>query len=195
MPTALRPLVLLSATALCIAGAQAQSKATATRPVGRISLAFTYDAQGSNLTTSSRFWLQGGAAELNMRLYRGLGATVSVLGLHAGNTIGGAPVNLVTEAFGPSYTFTRPLRSHTVSLFARGLAGEANGFNGVYPSAGGPITSSNSFAMLAGGGVDIGLSRHIALRLVQADYVRIQLPNSITNVQNNFRLGAGIILH
>jgi peptidoglycan-associated lipoprotein len=49
--------------------------------------------------------------------------------------------------------------------------------------------------MLAGGGVDIGLSRHIALRLVQADYVRIQLPNSITNVQNNFRLGAGIILH
>jgi peptidoglycan-associated lipoprotein len=49
--------------------------------------------------------------------------------------------------------------------------------------------------VLAGGGVDIGLSRHISLRLAQADYVRMQLPNSITNVQNNIRLGAGIILH
>ena len=195
MTTALRPLALLAAAALCIAGAHGQSTASATRPAGRISLAFTYDVQGSNLTTASRFWLQGGAAELNIRLYRGLGATVGVLGLHAGNTPGGSPVNLVTEAFGPIYTFTRPLRSHTMSFFARGLFGEANGFNGVYPSAGAPLTSSSSFAVLAGGGVDIGLSRHISLRLAQADYVRMQLPNSITNVQNNIRLGAGIILH
>jgi peptidoglycan-associated lipoprotein len=195
MLTARRTLALLAATALCAAGARAQSTATATRPADRLSLAFTYDVQGSNLTTSNRFWLNGGAAELNIRLVRGFGVTTSVLGLHAGNTVGGAPVNLVTETFGPSYTITRPLRSHSMSFFARGLFGEANGFDGVYPSPGGPITSATSFAILAGGGLDLGLSRHIAFRVVQGDYVRMQLPNSLTNVQNNFRLGAGIVLH
>jgi hypothetical protein len=151
--------------------------------------------QGSNLTTSNRFWLQGGAAEVNMRIYRGLGATVSVMGLHAANSGGGVPVNVVTEAAGPSYTFTLPARKHSVSFFARGLLGEANGFNGVYPASGGPLSSSLSMAALMGGGIDIKLSHHIGLRVVQADYVRTQFPNSLENVQNNLRLGAGIIFH
>lgn len=189
-----RPVCVLAVVILC-AGAGAQSKASASRPIGRVALALTYDEQGSNLTTANRFWLQGGAAELNVRLYRGLGATVSVLGLHAGSTAGGAPVNVITEAFGPSYTLTLPSRSHNVSLFARGLFGEANGFHGVYPGQGAPMSSSSSLAAVAGGGVDIRLSHHLGLRLVQADWVRTQLPNSLTNVQNNLRLGAGIILH
>jgi peptidoglycan-associated lipoprotein len=163
--------------------------------VGRLTLGLTYDVQGSNLTTTNRFWLQGGAAEVNARIYKGLGATVSVMGVHASNSGGGVPVNVVTEAFGPSYTFTRPLRTHSVSFFARGLLGEANGFNGVYPANGGPLTSSSSMAAVIGGGIDIKLSRHLGLRLVQADYVRTQFPNSLENVQNNLRLGAGIILH
>jgi peptidoglycan-associated lipoprotein len=195
MTTALRPLVLLAATALCIAGAQAQSTAPATRPAGRVSLAFTYDVQGSNLTTSSRFWLQGGAGEVNMRVYGGLGFTASVMGMHTGNSGGGVPISVVTETFGPSYTFTRPMRSHSVSFFAHGLLGEANGFNGVYPAKGGPLSSSDSLAAVIGGGVDISLSHHLGLRVVQADYVRTQFPNSLENVQNNVRIGAGIVLH
>lgn len=195
MPIALRPVCLLAIVAVCAAGAGAQSAAPASRPLGRLTLALTYDEQGSNLTTTNRFWLQGGASELNVRLYRGLGATVSVMGVHTGNSGGGVPVNVVTEAFGPSYTFTLPRRSHTVSFFAHGLVGEANGFNGTYPGNGAPQTSSLSLAALVGGGMDIRLSHHLGLRLVQADYVRTQLPNSQTNVQNNLRLGAGIVLH
>jgi peptidoglycan-associated lipoprotein len=195
MPTALRPVCLLVAAALCAIGAEAQSAAPATSPSGRVSLALTYDVQGSNLTTSSSFWLQGGAGEVNMRVYRGLGFTVSVMGVHTGNSGGGVPVSVITETFGPSYTFTRPMHSHSVSFFARGLLGEANGFNGVYPAKGGPLSSSDSLAAVIGGGVDIRLSHHLGLRVVQADYVRTQFPNSLENVQNNFRIGAGIILH
>jgi peptidoglycan-associated lipoprotein len=195
MPTALRPVCLLVAGALFAAGAAAQSAAPATRPSGRVSLALTYDVQGSNLTTSSSFWLQGGAAEVNMRIFRGLGATASVLGVHTGNSGGGVPVSLIAETFGPSYTFTRPMHSHSVSFFARGLLGESNGFNGVYPSKGGLLSSSDSLAAVIGGGVDISLSHHLGLRVVQVDYVRTQFPNSLENVQNNLRIGAGIIFH
>lgn len=195
MPTALRPVCLLVAVALFAAGAAAQSAAPATRPSGRVSLALTYDVQGSNLTTSSSFWLQGGAAEVNMRIFRGLGATASVLGVHTGNSGGGVPVSLIAETFGPSYTFTRPMHSHSVSFFARGLLGESNGFNGVYPSKGGLLSSSDSLAAVIGGGVDISLSHHLGLRVVQVDYVRTQFPNSLENVQNNLRIGAGIIFH
>jgi peptidoglycan-associated lipoprotein len=151
--------------------------------------------QGSNLTTSSSFWLQGGAAEVNMRIFRGLGATASVMGVHTGNSGGGVPVSLIAETFGPSYTFTRPMHSHSVSFFARGLLGESNGFNGVYPSKGGLLSSSDSLAAVIGGGVDISLSHHLGLRVVQVDYVRTQFPNSLENVQNNLRIGAGIIFH
>jgi len=195
MPTALRPVCLLVAGALFAAGAADQSAAPATRPSGRVSLALTYDVQGSNLTTSSSFWLQGGAAEVNMRIFRGLGATASVLGVHTGNSGGGVPVSLIAETFGPSYTFTRPMHSHSVSFFARGLLGESNGFNGVYPSKGGLLSSSDSLAAVIGGGVDISLSHHLGLRVVQVDYVRTQFPNSLENVQNNLRIGAGIIFH
>jgi peptidoglycan-associated lipoprotein len=193
MPIALRPLALLAA-ALCCVGAQAQATAPKQGLPCHVQLAFTYDTQGSNLTTTSRFWLQGGAAEVNARVFHGLGFTASGMGLHVGTTTGGVPVNLVIVTFGPSYVYSRPFHSHSVDLFAHGLIGEADGFSGLYPAAGAPLTSSNSLAAQAGGGVDIGLSRHLALRLVQADYVRTQLPNSFSNVQNSLRLGVGIVL-
>ncbi len=72
--------------------------------------------------------------------------------------------------------------------------GEVDGFAGVYPRAGGATPSANSLAVQAGGGLDVGLSPHLALRVVQADYVRTQLPNSLTNVQNSLRLGLGIVI-
>lgn len=70
---------------------------------------------------------------------------------------------------------------------------EADGFYGLYPAPGRALTSSNSFAVQTGGGVDVGISRHLAVRLFQADWLRTQLPNSTTNVQNNLRLAAGIV--
>jgi hypothetical protein len=45
-----------------------------------------------------------------------------------------------------------------------------------------------------GGGMNIALSPHIALRAFQANWLRAQLPNASTNVQNNLNLGAGLVL-
>jgi X-X-X-Leu-X-X-Gly heptad repeat protein len=57
----------------------------------------------------------------------------------------------------------------------------------------GGITSDNSLALQVGGGVDLAFTRHIGVRVLQADWVRTQLPNDATDVQNTLRLGAGII--
>ena len=189
-----RSLVLLATVVLIGTVARAQATATAGTHRNGVSLALTYDTQGSNLTNTNRFWLQGGGAELNASVFRGLGATASVLGLHSANSSGGVPVNLIAFTFGPSYTYTHHYAKHTLQVFGHGLVGEADGFNGIYPEPGAPISSSNSLAVVAGGGVDLGLSRHLAVRLVQADYVRSQLPNSLSNVQNSLRLGIGIVL-
>jgi hypothetical protein len=45
-----------------------------------------------------------------------------------------------------------------------------------------------------GGGMNIALSPRIALRAVQANWLRTQLPNATTNVQNNLDLGAGVVV-
>jgi len=45
-----------------------------------------------------------------------------------------------------------------------------------------------------GGGVDISMSRHIAIRPVQAEYFLTKFPDGNNDRQNNFWFSAGIIL-
>lgn len=48
--------------------------------------------------------------------------------------------------------------------------------------------------MIAGGGLDIPISRHIAIRPIEADYLLTRLPNGGNNVENNLRLSAGLVI-
>jgi hypothetical protein len=55
-------------------------------------------------------------------------------------------------------------------------------------------SSRTGFAMLAGGGLDIRISKHAAFRPLEADYYLTRMPNILTgnNVnRNNFRYSAG----
>jgi peptidoglycan-associated lipoprotein len=185
-------LVLLTAFGCLGTTAHAQTQARDRYRDG-VSLALSYDTLGGNITTKNSFGTQGGAAEVNFSFFHGLGATASVLGLHADSIGSGVPVNLMILTFGPSYTYSLH-GAHPVSFFAHGLAGEVDGFHGLYPQGGVASSSADSLAVQAGGGVDIGVRRHLAVRLVQADYVRTRLPNSLSNVQNSLRLGVGIVL-
>lgn len=161
---------------------------------GVVSLALTFDSTAANITTSNRFWLYGGSAELNASLFHGFGLTAAVTGLHTADSGGGVPINIVMETFGPSYTRQLGHTSHPVTLSAHGLIGEANGFNGLYPRPIAPESSASSLAARVGGGLDLRVSHHLSIRLVEANWLRTQLPNSTTNVQNNLELGAGIVL-
>ena len=185
-------LAILATSAVCSSVAQGRS---APLPKSSLSFAVTYNAGGSNLVTTQRFWLQGGGAELSATFYRGFGAAVSVIGLHTSDGGEDIPVNFITTTFGPRYDWAHNFGSRKLVLFGQGLIGEANGFSGLYPSPSGATDSADSLALQVGGGADLHFSHHLGLRIVQADWIRTQFPNSGSNVQNNLRLGAGIILH
>lgn len=65
---------------------------------------------------------------------------------------------------------------------------------------GGVVTSSgieqigwqSHFAMTAGGGIDVKVSKHFWICPVEAEYFLTKIPDGLNNRQNNFRWGAGI---
>ena len=163
------------------------------QPQRHLDVAVTYDATRSNAAYSNSFWMQGGSVQLHAQFYHGLGIVADIAGSHASNIgTGGVGPGLVTATFGPRYTWT-PARSR-ISLFGQGLIGEANGFDSVFPSPSGVNSSTNGLALLIGGGVNVTMTRHLALRGLDADWLRTELPNGSSNIQNNLRLGAGVVL-
>ncbi len=97
-------------------------------------------------------------------------------------------LTLVSYLFGPrlSYSKTR------IMPFAQALVGGAHAGGSLYTTAG--LSSSNGFAVSTGGGLDIKVSRLLALRLIQADYLFTKLQNGTNDRENNLRLSAGIVL-
>jgi opacity protein-like surface antigen len=187
--------LLLCTVLLAPLAAQAQQQSTL--PVGRLAFAVTYNAAYAGLASGNQqFWLNGGSAELTGQLYRGLGVVANVTGLRTANTGAGVPLNLVTTTFGPRYTWTHnSTLQRTVSIFGEGMIGEAHGFDSLFPGPSHSDTNSLSLAMQAGGGVDVGLSSHLSIRAVHISWLRTQLPNTTTNVQNDLLVGVGIVFH
>ncbi len=171
-----------------------QRRGHAARP--NLNLALTYNAQRGVATAGSSFWAQGGSAELTATFYRGLGMTADVTGSHAGSIGPRVGLTLVTATFGPTYTWDLPQHGklhRQWKLFGESLAGIANGTDSVFPNLRGAQSSANSLALQLGGGVDLDFSRHFSIRVLQGDWLRTQLPNATSNVQNNLQLGAGFV--
>jgi hypothetical protein len=188
MRTLLRNLLLWgAATTLTTSSLLGQAPA----PRHEVDLAVTYLAQRSNFTPGQFFWRQGGTFELSAEAYHGFGIAMNIAGSEASNIQGtGIDLNTLTTTFGPRYTWHR----HKVAVFGQGLIGESHAWNSFFPQTGGAVTDANTFALQVGGGVDLHIGRHFAVRPIQADWVRTQFPNATTNIQNNLRLGAGIVL-
>ena len=63
----------------------------------------------------------------------------------------------------------------------------------VFPDPPGAQSDASGLALQIGGGADLDLSPHFAVRLFHADWLRTQLPNGTTNLQNDLQLDAGIV--
>ena len=144
------------------------------------------------------FGLSGWHAAEQTRIYKDLGFVVDFTG-YAGTS----DVELAAEhsrynsyLAGPQYNFRR--LGH-LNVFAHGLVGVAR--DRVYLKTGNPADDQHltRFAGAFGGGVDVGLTEHVAIRAIEADYVL----NSFTNLnssggsvgahQANARVSAGIV--
>lgn len=158
-----------------------------------LDLGVTYDAAHSvKANTNQSFWMEGGSLELGAEAWRGLGIAASVSGFHAAS-IGssGLPISLVTATFGPRYRWQGHRK---LSVYGEALLGEANGFNSLFPTPFGSQSDANGLALQIGGGVDYKLRAHISARLLDAAWLRTELPNATGNVQNDLSLGAGLVL-
>jgi hypothetical protein len=168
------------------------AQVTPAQPKYPLDVTVTYNATLSNAITSSHFWMQGGSVQIHGQFWRGWGAAADIAGAHVSNiNTSGMGLDMATATFGPRYTWSPAHQRY--ALFGQALAGIANGFNSVFPAATGAVSSSDSLALQIGGGVNLALSRHVAVRALDADWLHTQLPNGTTNVQNNLRLGAGVV--
>jgi hypothetical protein len=188
-----RKMVLLMGALMMVApAAWGQSEHNVKQVSVPLDVAVTFNASVDNNVPGSSFWMQGGSAQVHGQFWRGLGVVADVAGLHTANIhSSGVGLDLVTVTFGPRYTWGPA--HHGYTFFGQFLAGEASGLNGVFPYATGTDNTANGLGLQVGGGMSVPVAHHFAVRAFDADWLRTQLPNATTNVQNNFRLGAGLI--
>jgi hypothetical protein len=159
----------------------------------RMEVAVLYDSLLSNVVRADRFWMQGGSIQVDGQFWHGLGVEADISGLHARNANNAeVGLDMVTTTFGPRYGWAPA--HHRYSFFSHALVGEANGFDSVFPGVGATSDSATSLALQVGGGMDLAVKHRLLLRAFEVDWLRTQLPNANTNVQNNIRLAAGVVV-
>jgi len=165
------------------------------------------------LSASESANLQGGKGELVYNATKTIGLVADfggydVTGLPSGT---GASATLFTYLFGPRFNY-RP--NDKLVVFGEGLVGgshiSASG-NGCAITPDAAITprssvlpcylsaSGNSFALGLGGGLDVKVAQHIAIRLFEGEWFMTRFNSTINSsgrptagTQNNFRLAAGL---
>jgi hypothetical protein len=168
----------------------------------QLDMSVTYAAERAQIApgTCGCFWLQGGGADVALTFWKGVGAAVSLTGDHVSNYSSGYDINKIAFMGGPRYTHTAWTRRASTArpswqIFGEVLFGGVHAFNGAFPSGAALTATASSFALQTGGGINLFFSRSIALRLLEADYVRTDLPNNYSKSQNDLRLAFGVSYH
>jgi len=153
--------------------------------------------QGTVTTTSNPFSplnLNGWNAAVQYNLNSWFGVVADFTGYYGSptKTISGTPVTVDTNEynylFGPRFSYRKSERwtPFVHALFGGGhvhVKGSAPGFT--------PVTfTDNAFSMAVGGGLDLKVANHVAIRLVDADYLMTKFGD---DHQNNFRYSAGLV--
>jgi hypothetical protein len=166
-------------------------------PYAPLEISFNYSYARSNAAPGQCgcFNMTGGSSEVAIHGFRALSLVADLTGERA-TTIGptaGDDLSLVVFTVGPR--FSHRFSGGRFTPFVQGLVGVAHGFDGLFPGSNGSLSgAASALAVLAGGGLDVTINRHFAIRAIQADYLRTQLPNGQGSEQNLLRAGAGIVL-
>jgi len=149
----------------------------------------SYLYQGSNQVPGATNWFgaNGGRADVSFGNWHRLGAVAEIAGASTSN------LTTFTYMAGPRRSIALGrLEKRKVSAFAQILMGGVHASDGLFPSGTTIKSSADAFALSAGGGLEVGISHRVSLRMIQADYLYTRLPNLFDDYESNFRLGAGI---
>ena len=200
-----RVILLVPLSVLCIFAivctAAEQASVDAARPTlasnPQFSLGYVY--QGATAVAGGGwFGLNGARADLLLPITQRWGVTTEFSGVNTNNmTSSATALTLFTYMAGPRYSLPLHRRrgeADKITTFLQVLFGGVHASEGAFPSGSTLRSRADSFAMSAGGGVEVSLRHRISLRLIQAEYLYTRLPNVTDNYQNNYRIGAGVVL-
>jgi outer membrane protein OmpA-like peptidoglycan-associated protein len=152
-------------------------------------------------------WMNGGSTSIAFNLNRHLGLVADVgdftnseirfTGAYKATVdVHDADGGVITYLFGPRLSF----RNHSrITPFAQTLFGGAHASDVVISKCRFSCTllpTEDTFAMTAGGGLDIRIHHHFAIRLIQAEYLMTRFKDYSTgdaSLQNDMRLSSGIV--
>ena len=102
--------------------------------------------------------------------------------------VGNGPAHLYTYAFGP--TFSAPA-SPNVKLFAEFLAGGYQNQVQYFSNS-----AAQGVALVAGGGVDAQVRRHLAIRVFEVDWIGSMSGSTLgtPGSKSNFRISTGLLI-
>ncbi len=148
--------------------------------------------RAQTLTGGCCFYLGGGAADAALPVLPHVSAVVEAAGETTSRVTGTSRgLSTITLLAGPRYT--QPVGSR-FQVAAQTLFGAVRGFDADFSTANTSQNAATAFAYAVGGFAEYRLSRSLAVRAAQVDYLQTNLPNGADNRQRNIRLGAGITL-
>jgi opacity protein-like surface antigen len=147
----------------------------------------SFDVPGGGPRLNMNGWQISADANIN----HWLGVTADFDGTYA--TFGGGDNTVYSYMVGPQIY---PLGHHVITPYVNVLFGGAHfGFSNC--GGGGCNDSENKFAWGGGGGVDLTVSKHFAIRLAQIEYERTRFFDAGSEgipFQDNYKIGAGLLI-
>ena len=186
---------LILAGMLAVGGVLASAQETAETPKFEVGLNYSYTRINPGSTFGS-YNANGGFADVAYNFNKYFAAVADLGGSYTGTQNGLALNNTSFEyLFGPRVNF----RHSRYTPYVQALFGGVRYSNGFDPTASDPRlgVSQNNFAAAFGGGLDINVTNHIAVRPFQVEYLMTQIQPQVSNLnytQNNLRYSAGVVL-
>jgi hypothetical protein len=187
-----KKLVLLGT--LLLAGMVASAQESPETPKAEVGLNYSYTRINPGGTFSG-YNANGGFADVAYNFNRSFGFVADLGGSFSGTQDGLALNNTNFEyLFGPRFNW----RHSRFNPYIQALFGGERFSNGFNPAATDPRlgASQNNFAAAFGGGLNIVVSNHLAVRPFQLEYLTTQLSPGGANLnytQNNLRYSAGVV--
>lgn len=185
-----RAAILLAAS---LAGLGLSPAKTWAQAIERMEIGASYNFVRTNAPPGGCgcFTMNGGSGWFGYSLDHNWKVVGEVGSEHASN-IDGSASGLTLTSFLGGLRFS-PHPGHRIAPFVQLLLGGAHASGALTPGTSGLSGSANGFAFAPGGGLDVKLKNHFALRAVQVDYLLTRINNGGNDHQNNLRIGFGIV--
>ena len=184
---------LLLGLLLCAAPVAAQRPAASASAgnLARMEVSLGYSYMRASTVASTNFDMHGGNLQVAVNLNDWFGIVGDFGGHYTSNANAGASLSLFSYMAGPRVSIHK---AGPITPFVHLLVGAGHVGGSLYTTNfQGGAASRNAFAGILGGGLDLNLGRHVAIRAVQIDWMHSQFANGLHDRQNSLRLTTGLV--